>query len=72
LVPNSAEALIAATAIKAAIRPYSMAVAPSSFFHKFVKVANIQVLLVAADLLTMHAKTCQSLKPAPRTMPQGG
>src|SRR5437773_6497146 len=53
------------------MRPYSMAVAPSSFFHSFVKVANIQVPPVAADPLTMHAKACQSLKPAPHTMPQG-
>src|SRR6266446_8376514 len=45
LVPTSCIALIAATAISAAIRPYSIAVAPSSFFHNATSVANIQVLL---------------------------
>jgi hypothetical protein len=41
LVPTNWNALIAATAIKAAIRPYSIAVAPSSFFHNFISVTNI-------------------------------
>ena len=36
LVPTSWNAAMAATAISAAIRPYSMAVAPSWFFISFV------------------------------------
>src|SRR5579863_3068086 len=45
LVPTNCIALIAATAIKAAIKPYSIAVAPSSFFHSLIRVADIHVLL---------------------------
>ncbi len=41
LVPTVPNTVTAATAIKAAIRPYSMAVAPSSFFKSLVKLANI-------------------------------
>jgi hypothetical protein len=47
-----------------------MAVAPSSFFHNFINVANIQVPPVAADLATMRAKACQSLKASGPTMAQ--
>jgi hypothetical protein len=38
LVPTALQAVIAATAISAAIRPYSTAVAPSSFFRSLVNV----------------------------------
>ena len=41
LVPTVPNTVTAATAINAAIRPYSIAVAPSSFFKSLVKVANI-------------------------------
>src|SRR5947207_5830139 len=44
LVPTVPSTVTAATAIRAAIRPYSMAVAPSSFFKSLFKVANIRVL----------------------------
>jgi hypothetical protein len=43
LVPTVPSTVTAATAIRAAIRPYSIAVAPSSFFKSFVKVANIRI-----------------------------
>ena len=42
LVPTVPNTVTAATAIKAAIKPYSIAVAPSSFFKSLVKVANIR------------------------------
>src|SRR5207253_9171089 len=41
LVPTVPNTVTAATAIRAAIRPYWMAVAPSSFFKSLVKLANI-------------------------------
>src|SRR5213075_3498863 len=44
LVPTVPSTVTAATAIKAAIRPYSIAVAPCSFFKSLVKVADIRVL----------------------------
>ena len=44
LVPTVPSTVTAATAIRAAIRPYSMAVAPSSLLKSLVKVANIRVL----------------------------
>src|SRR6266581_2629652 len=62
LVPTSCIAAIAATAISAAIRPYSIAVAPSSFFHNMIRVANIQVLRGLLMLPTIHTKAYQNLK----------
>jgi hypothetical protein len=43
-VPTNWKAEIAATAIRAAIKPYSIAVAPSSFFQSFISVINMNVL----------------------------
>ena len=40
-VPTVPSTVTAATAMRAAIRPYSIAVAPSSFFKSLDKVANI-------------------------------
>src|SRR5580704_5829080 len=41
LPPTAVSAVTITTAIRAAIRPYSIAVAPSSFFIKFVNLVNI-------------------------------
>ena len=41
LVPTNWKAAMAATAISAAIRPYSIAVAPLSSLRSFVNVLNI-------------------------------
>jgi len=41
LPPTAVSAVTITTAIRAAIRPYSIAVAPSSFFIKFVNSVNI-------------------------------
>src|SRR5437763_16932862 len=49
LVPTVPNTVTAATAIKAAISPYSIAVAPSSFFKSLVKIANIPGPPLAAD-----------------------
>src|SRR5216110_1577071 len=49
LVPTVPSTVTAATAIRAAIRPYSIAVAPSSFFKSLVKIANIPGPPLAAD-----------------------
>jgi hypothetical protein len=45
LLPVKVIALIATIEIKAAIRPYSMAVAPDSSFQIFLIVVNMAVLL---------------------------
>src|SRR5437868_14862530 len=49
LVPTVPSTVTAATAIRAAIRPYSIAVAPFSFFKSLVKIANIPGPPLAAD-----------------------
>jgi hypothetical protein len=46
LLPTALKAAIAATAIRAAISPYSMAVAPSSFFKSLLKPESITVVLL--------------------------
>src|SRR5437879_4987032 len=53
----------AATAIRAAIKPYSIAVAPSSFLKSLMRVANIPGPPLAADPCTMPSISCQTLKP---------
>jgi hypothetical protein len=45
LVPTAPNAVIAATAMRAAIRPYSIAVAPSSFVQSLINVGSIALLL---------------------------
>src|SRR5271170_4547271 len=64
LLPTSCIALIAATAIKAAIRPYSIAVAPSSLFHNLTSVANIQALLWPLTSPPCTPNLAKALKPA--------
>jgi hypothetical protein len=42
-VPTVPSTVTAATAIRAAIRPYSIAVAPLSFLKRFINPANIRI-----------------------------
>jgi hypothetical protein len=46
LVPTTLKAAIAATAINAAIKPYSIAVTPASSFSRAVKSVRNRILLV--------------------------
>jgi hypothetical protein len=46
LLPTALKAAIAATAIRAAISPYSIAVAPSSFFKSLFKTESITAVLL--------------------------
>jgi hypothetical protein len=66
LVPTNWNAVIAATAISAAIKPYSMAVAPFSFFKRLVNVANILALLwLTLELARCGAEITKFLRNQP-------
>jgi hypothetical protein len=60
-VPTVLITVTAATAISAAIRPYSIAVAPSSFFSSLAKVANIGIS-IEADLRTIATSPLRKVK----------
>jgi hypothetical protein len=60
-VPTVPITVTAATAINAAIRPYSIAVAPSSFLRSFMMLVNIDILL-GADGRRMPSNTFETVK----------
>src|ERR1043165_605099 len=60
LVPTAVTPVMITTAIRAAIRPYSMAVAPDSSLQKFSKILRMRVSLVEIAP-TVPARICERL-----------
>jgi hypothetical protein len=74
LEPTALKAAIPAMETNVAIRPYSIAVAPSSLLRSLIKTANISVPFIrmrAKDKSSVFEKSLTT-KPPPGLRPSGG